>query len=124
LAVQVLRQRYLFLHQHAERQVLAVGYVGKISEFHFVWLLLIRVQSSWHTPISLTACRLQLGATLPDQIQIVTARLHWEEKIFEILTAIKTLPVFTLHPNVHLLGAGSQGPENREYGEIPQRAQR
>src|SRR6185295_11036360 len=58
--VKVLRQINLLAHDRAIGFVLAVNSVGKVSEFHLVWLLLIRVQSSWHTPISLTACRLQL----------------------------------------------------------------
>ncbi len=67
LAIQVLRQVDLLAHDSAIGLVLAVNSIGKISEFHLVWLLLIRVQSSWHTPISLTACRLQLP--IPYQIK-------------------------------------------------------
>jgi hypothetical protein len=70
MAIEVLRQVNLLLHQRATWLVVAIGGVCKISEFHFVRLLLISFQSSWHTPISLTACRLQLPISYQVKVRL------------------------------------------------------
>ena len=74
--IKVLSQCDLLLHQGAIGLVLAIGNVGEISEFHLGGLHLIGFQKNWHTPISLTACRLQLGPTLTEQLSIVTTPTH------------------------------------------------